>query len=97
MANEKTISVSVCYAISAQQQEIIAVTLPEKSTLDHAVRESGILNRHGEIDLTQYAVGIFGKIRENDYVLKDHDRIEIYKPLIIDPMQARRMRAGLQD
>ena len=49
-----------------------------------------------EIDLDKVGIGIFGKIVEFDQILQDQDRVEIYRPLATDPMQARRKRADIQ-
>ena len=95
MANEQTISVMVVYAL-ANHQEVIAVELPANSTVERAINESGILQKFSEIDLTKNVVGIYGMIVEANKILKDHDRVEINRPLAMDPMQARRKRAGMQ-
>jgi len=96
MVSEQTISVKVAYA-SAKHQALVTLELPENSTVEQAIKESGILQRYSEINLTIFSVGIYGKIVENNQILKHQDRIEIYRPLTIDPMHARRLRAGLQD
>jgi len=93
MNNTDKVKVSVCYAVSVQQQDQVALEMPVGSTLKQAITLSGLLNKHAEIDLNKYAVGVFGKIIDCDYVLHNNDRVEIYKPLIADPMQARRKRA----
>ena len=59
------------------------------------VRElSGILKEFPEINLQQQRVGIFSEFVELDAMLHDGDRIEIYRPLFIDPKQRRKLRAG---
>lgn len=97
MAEINTLKISVCYAPSAKQQECIDLEIPEGATLKQAISESGLLSKHTEIDLNNYAVGVFGKITDCDNVLNNNDRVEIYRPLIADPMQARRKRASLKD
>ena len=54
-----------------------------------AIAASGVLERHPEIDLTTKKIGVFGKLKPLDTVLTDHDRVEIYRPLIVDPKLAR--------
>jgi putative ubiquitin-RnfH superfamily antitoxin RatB of RatAB toxin-antitoxin module len=95
MVDDQKISVKVAYAL-ANHQEVISVELPSNSTVEQAVYASGILHKYTELGLTDYAVGIFGKVVQYNQILRDQDRVEIYRPLAIDPMQARRLRAGLQ-
>jgi len=95
MVREENIRVTVAYALS-KHQELVAVKLPENSTVEQAIIESGILQKYCEIDITKNAVGIYGKVVQNTQILHDQDRIEIYRPLTIDPMHARRKRADLQ-
>ena len=85
------LSVEVCYA-SPQGQALIAVTLPEGATLKQALDASGILQRYPQIDLTTQKVGVFGKVKPLDTVLADHDRVEIYRPLLVDPKLSRQRR-----
>ncbi len=92
MENNKSISVTVCY-VQAHQQEVIAITLPPQTKVLQAIKESGILDKCPEVDLSKNDVGIFGKIVRLDQVLLDKDRVEIYQPLLLSPMEARRQRA----
>ncbi len=86
-----TISIDVCYALP-DAQTIIAVVLPVGATVQQAIDASAILSRHPEIDLARLKVGIYGKLKPLDAVLADHDRVEIYRPLIVDPKAARQRR-----
>ncbi len=63
------------------------------TTIAAAIKLSGILEKHPEIDPEKTKVGIFGKLSKADTVLRDKDRIEIYRPLIADPKEVRRKRA----
>ncbi|MFP4080972.1 MAG: RnfH family protein [Ectothiorhodospira sp.] len=85
--------VEVAYARS-DAQEVVEVTLSEGATVESAIRDSGILERFPEIDLTTNKVGIYGKLTRLDAPLRDRDRVEIYRPLIADPRAARRRRAA---
>jgi uncharacterized protein len=85
------LSIEVCYALP-DQQALIAVDLPEGATLQQALDASGILQRFPRIDLTTQKVGVFGKIKALDAVLADHDRVEIYRPLLVDPKLSRQRR-----
>ena len=85
------LTIEVCYALP-HGQALIEVQLPQGATLQQAIDASGILARHPGIDLTKQKVGIFGKLKPLDAVLTDHDRVEIYRPLIVDPKLARQRR-----
>lgn len=85
------LSVDVCYALPDAQTRIL-VALPEGATVQQAIDASGILARHPEIDLAKLKVGVYGKLKPLDTVLADHDRVEIYRPLIVDPKAARQRR-----
>jgi putative ubiquitin-RnfH superfamily antitoxin RatB of RatAB toxin-antitoxin module len=85
--------VEVAYA-KPDAQVILTVDVPENATAETAIATSGILNRFPEIDLTKNKIGIFGKVCSFDRVLRQGDRVEIYRPLIADPKEARRARAA---
>jgi hypothetical protein len=85
------LSIEVCYAL-AGEQTLIAVELPEGATLQQALEASGILQRYPRIDLGAQKVGVFGKLKPLDTVLADHDRVEIYRPLLVDPKLSRQRR-----
>ena len=86
-----SLSVDVCYALP-DAQTLIAVQLAPGATVQQAIDASGILARHPEIDLAKLKVGVYGKLKPLDAVLADHDRVEIYRPLIVDPKAARQRR-----
>jgi len=85
------LSVEVCYALP-DAQTLIALELPAGATLQQALDASGILKRFPSIDLNAQKVGIFGKLKPLDTVLADHDRVEIYRPLLVDPKVSRQRR-----
>ena len=87
------INVEVAYATPAEQI-IIGLQVAEGTTVGEAIACSKILSRFPEIDLSKNKVGIFSQLCKLDTVLKQNDRVEIYRPLLIDPMQARRQRAS---
>lgn len=86
------IDVEVVYALP-HEQALLKVRLPQGSTVQDAVRLSGILERFPEIDLAQNKLGIFSKLTKPDAVLRERDRVEIYRPLIADPKEVRKKRA----
>jgi putative ubiquitin-RnfH superfamily antitoxin RatB of RatAB toxin-antitoxin module len=63
------------------------------STVRDAITRSGVLSDFPEIDLDSAAVGIFGERANLDDALEENDRVEIYRPLTVDPKEARRRRA----
>ena len=91
MNNE--ILVEVAYALP-KQQLILELMVPEGTTAEQAVLHSGIISKFPEIDLAKNKLGIFGKLIKGDTVLRDRDRVEIYRPLIADPKEVRRQRAA---
>lgn len=86
------INVEVVYALP-HEQALIKLKLPEGATVAEAIEASGVVGKHPEIDLAQNKLGIFGKLTKADAVLRDRDRVEIYRPLIADPKEVRRKRA----
>ncbi|MEE9573001.1 MAG: RnfH family protein [Candidatus Neomarinimicrobiota bacterium] len=96
MESENSISIVICYAIS-RQQELISLNLSQPTSVLSAIQQSGILEKYVEIDLERDGVGIYGQIVKLDKIVQDKDRIEIYRPLQVDPMKARRIRAEQQD
>lgn len=92
MADER-IEVEVAYA-RPDEQVILALQVPDGSTIEDAIRRSGVLERFPEIDLATNKVGVFGKAGKLDQELSPGDRVEIYRPLIADPKEARKQRAA---
>lgn len=91
-ASEKPIRVEVAYALR-DRQVLLTRELEEGCTVEQAIRRSGILEAFPEIDVARARVGIFGREVSLDAQLRDGDRVEIYRPLIADPKDARRQRA----
>lgn len=87
------LGVEIAYALPDTQQ-LIDLKVATGTTAREAIENSGILQRFPEIDLSRYKIGIFGKAVKLDRVLSPGDRVEIYRPLIADPKDARRRRAG---
>jgi putative ubiquitin-RnfH superfamily antitoxin RatB of RatAB toxin-antitoxin module len=87
------IMVEVAYALP-EEQVIISIKVPIIFNVQQAIEKSGIQKQFSDIDLTNNKVGIFGKQTSLDHPLKDRDRIEIYRPLILDPKEMRRKRAA---
>jgi putative ubiquitin-RnfH superfamily antitoxin RatB of RatAB toxin-antitoxin module len=85
--------IEIAYA-KPNEQVILVLDVSEGATVETAIIESGMLRRFPEIDLGQNKVGIFSKLCKLDRLLMAGDRVEIYRPLLADPKQARRNRAA---
>jgi putative ubiquitin-RnfH superfamily antitoxin RatB of RatAB toxin-antitoxin module len=90
---EGRIGIEVAYA-QPDEQAIFPLEAGKGLTVQEAIARSGILERFPEIDLAVNKIGVFGKIVRLDHVLEPGDRVEIYRPLIADPKEARRRRAA---
>jgi putative ubiquitin-RnfH superfamily antitoxin RatB of RatAB toxin-antitoxin module len=86
-------NIEVCYALP-ERAELVALRLPAGSTLQQALEASGLLSKYPEIDLKKHKFGIYAKLSKPDAVLRDRDRVEIYRPLIADPKEVRKQRAA---
>ena len=89
--NDK-IDIEVVYALP-DKQTLLKQQVSAGTTVLEAVQASGILEKYPQIDIATSKVGIFGKLVKPDTVLREKDRIEIYRPLIADPKEVRRKRA----
>ena len=87
------VHVEVVYA-HTDRQVLLTVEVPADATIEQAIRASGILARCPDIDLASNAVGIFGARVTLQDAVHPGDRIEIYRPLRVDPKEARRRRAA---
>ena len=85
--------VEIAYALP-EEQVIISIKVPTIFNVQQAIEKSGIQKKFPGIDLSKNKVGIFGKKTTLDHPLNDRDRIEIYRPLILDPKEMRRKRAA---
>jgi uncharacterized protein len=84
-------NVGVCYA-EADRQLWMRLEVPDNSTIEDAIKLSGVLKLYPEINLAGQKVGIFGKIAALDTPVKDGDRVEIYRQITADPQQVQRRR-----
>lgn len=90
------ICVEVAYA-TPQQQTVVPLRVPVGTTLGQAIVLSGIGQQHPEIDVETQPVGVFGEPATRARVLREGERVEIYRPLLADPKQARRRRAAAKN
>jgi len=88
----------VAVAYSEPTQQIwLRIEVPEDTTVEQAIIKSGLLRQFPEIDLTERAVGVFGKLAKLDAPLKPGDRVEIYRAIIADPATVPRRQMDDDD
>jgi hypothetical protein len=87
------LQVYVVYA-TPKDEFIHPMRVAPGTTIGQAVEGSGVLARFPEINLVTQPVGIYGKKKTLDTVLRERDRIELYRPLVADPKDSRRKRAA---
>ena len=92
---EAMIEIEVVYA-AVDRQQLLKVQVPQGTDMRSAVQASGIGEVFPELDLQQCPLGIFGKVVADPAarVLSAGERIEIYRPLLADPKEVRRLRAA---
>jgi uncharacterized protein len=83
--------VEVVYCPQPGQCDSVALSVPPGTTVAAALHASGLLQRHALVP-EGLRVGVWGKLREPDSALRERDRVEIYRTLIVDPKEARRQR-----
>jgi putative ubiquitin-RnfH superfamily antitoxin RatB of RatAB toxin-antitoxin module len=88
------IKVEVVYA-TPENQVLLPVILPADSTVADALFESGLPQQFSQVDFDQLQAGIWGNTVTREHALADGDRVEIYRPLELDPKEARRQLASL--
>ncbi len=87
------IAVEVAYA-KPEEQVIVTVNVPKGTTLGQAVELSGLIQRFPGISQSTLKLGVFGAVCPLEQGVKAGDRVEVYRPLICDPKEARRKRAS---
>jgi len=87
------IAVEVAYAL-AGKQAILELEVPEGTTALEAAKRSGITEKFEGIDLDNAKLGIFSKVVSPTQVLREGDRVEVYRPLVADPKEVRKARAA---
>ena len=87
------LNIEVCYA-SPANQELIRLKLPAGANLQQALEASGLLDKYPDIDIKKNKFGIWNKLSKLDSMLRNQDRVEIYRPLIADPKEVRKQRAA---
>jgi putative ubiquitin-RnfH superfamily antitoxin RatB of RatAB toxin-antitoxin module len=92
---ESMVDVEVVYA-AVDRQALLSVAVPVGTTVRAALLKSGIGEAFPELNLADCLVGIFGKVIADPKTrpVQAGDRIEIYRPLLADPKEVRRLRAA---
>lgn len=90
------LNIEIVYGLP-DKQVLKTMQVAEGTTIRQAALQSGLENEFPDLDLHSAKLGIFGKVAKDDTILRDKDRIEIYRPLLIDPKEARRQRVQNQE
>ena len=77
-------------------EDLTEVKLPAGATVADAIRASGVLDRRPQMVTAAPAVGIWGRACAMTQRLEDGDRVELYRPLMVEPKEARRVRAEVR-
>lgn len=86
------IHVEVVYALP-HEQRVLNLVVDKHLNVQEIIEKSGVLELYPEIDLAKNKVGVFSRNVKLDALVRDRDRIEIYRPLLADPKEIRRKRA----
>ena len=89
MAGAETLSIELAWSPAPGEVQLLSLSLPAGATVDHALA-------HLPAGIDACAIGIWGHKAGRSEVLRDGDRVEVYRPLTIDPMEARRRRHQVQ-
>ena len=92
MSKDTTITVEVAYALP-HKQALLELQVATGATVLEAAKQSGICDKFEGVDLDNAKFGIFGNVVSPTQVLREGDRVEIYRPLIADPKEVRKARA----
>ena len=92
--DKASIGIEVAYAL-AERQKILRVQVPCGTTVRQAAMLSGLDSYFPGLDLSRCALGLFGKLvsQANERLVQEGERIEIYRPLLVDPKEVRKQRA----
>ncbi|HEY1028584.1 MAG TPA: RnfH family protein [Pseudomonas sp.] len=93
--DKSALSIEVVYALPGEQK-LLRLSVPVGTTVREAALASGMQQHFPGLDLQQASLGIFGKAvaRPEERVLQEGERVEIYRPLVADPKEVRKLRAA---
>ncbi len=86
-------NIEVVFALP-DRQELVALEVDPGTTVEMAISLSAIGDKFPEEDLSGYQTGVWGKAVNRDHRLQEGDRLELYRPLLMDPRDARRLLAA---
>jgi putative ubiquitin-RnfH superfamily antitoxin RatB of RatAB toxin-antitoxin module len=86
--------IEVAFALP-DRQFLECIDVGEGATVADAIRQSGLARRFPEVDIEKLEAGVWGRPARRDRVLAEGDRVEVYRPLEMDPREARRLKAGI--
>lgn len=89
-AEAASIRVDVVFCPAPGQVDTVSLDLPAGSTAIQALSASGLAQRHPACQ--RLALGVWGRLCAADTPLRHGDRVEVYRPLTVDPKEARRRR-----
>ena len=92
MAAPGSINIEVVFALP-DRQKLVSLSIDQACTVKEAILKSGIADEFPDQDIFSCSVGIWGRAVQEDQSLREGDRIEIYRSLLIDPRAARRQLA----
>lgn len=84
--------IKVAYALP-EEAVVLSLSVSPGTNIEDAICQSGILKRFPDISLHEQRVGVYGKLAPLNDTVREGDRIEIYRPVTVDPKEARRLRA----
>jgi len=90
-AEAAMVNIEVVFCPRPGVTDALRLQLAAPATVAAAVQASGVLQRHG-LDLVGVQAGVWNRVREPDFALREGDRVEIYRALTVDPKEARRLR-----
>ena len=93
MSEDSTITVEVGYALP-HKQALLEIQVPVGTTVLEAAQRSGMSEKFDGVDLDNAKFGIYAKVVAPTQVLREGDRVEIYRPLVADPKEVRKARAA---
>jgi len=95
-AADASLAVTVVFSPGANRVDEVVLRLVAGSTVADALRRSSLAERHPGVALDDLPCAVWGALCDRSAVLRHNDRVELYRPLQVDPKQARRKRQGLQ-
>ncbi len=90
--NALTLNIDLAYSPAPGEVRESHLTMQPGATVSDALRQCGWLEVHAEITAGRLSVGVWGKLKDLSHLLRDRDRVEVYRPLKVDPKEARRQR-----